>query len=352
MCKTINKIRIEIIIILLFLVSSLNAKIKDNSTLTYSTNPATFMAGSNITPDTPSTFGSFTSYSISPSPPFYLFFDTTTGILSGIPAAAPMPAAVYTIVANNGVIFDTAKLTITVFNPPPTNLTYPMNPVTYPLGVQITWNLPTFNGIADSFSISPPLPPGLVFGQIAPGSISGAPTVGASTPTATIYTIVASNESGSDTTKLSITIPVVIPTNLTYSTNPAIYVVNTPITANTPSSQGSAIASYSILPKLPMFLKFDTTTGILSGTPATSIPQTPFTIIATNFAGSDTIKLSITIIPIAPPIKLSYNSDTLNFIVGTSQAYTPFVQGGAVASYSITPPLSDSLTFDTSTGII
>lgn len=337
-------------IIVLFLVFSLSAKTKNSSIFTYSQNPVTYLVGANITPDTPSTFGTFSSYSISPTPQLFLFFDTTTGILWG-KAGASMPTTVYTIVANNGIISDTTKLTITVYNPPPTNFTYPNNPVTYPLGALINPNLPTFNGFVDSCSISPPLPQGLVFGQISQGSISGTPTVGASTPT-TIYTVVVSNESGSDTTKLSITIPVVIPTNLTYSTNPAIYVVNTPITANTPSSQGSAIASYSISPKPPMFLKYDTTTGILSGTPATSISPTLFTVIATNFAGSDTTKLSITIIPIAPPIKLSYNSDTLNFIVGTSQAYTPFVQGGTVASYSISPPLSDSLTFDTLTGII
>src|SRR5271157_3641801 len=161
---------VKALIIMLFLTLSLSAKTKNNSTLTYSTNPATFMAGSNITPDTPSTFGSFTSYSIFPSPPFYLFFDNTTGILSGIPAAS-MPAAVYTIKAiNNGVVFDTTELTITIVNPPPKNLTYPTNPVNYPIGVTITPNIPTYQGIADSFSISPSLPPGLIFSQISPGS--------------------------------------------------------------------------------------------------------------------------------------------------------------------------------------
>lgn len=276
MCKAILKICIKTISIVLLVIVSLSAKTKNNSTLTYSTNPAIYLTGTNITPDTPSTFGSFSSYSISPTPQLFLYFDTTTGILWGR-AGASMPTTVYTIVANNGVIFDTAKLTITVFNPPPTNFIYQNNPATYPLGVPITPNLPTFHGIADSFSISPPLPPGLVFNQISPGSISGTPTAGGSTPS-TVYTVVVSNESGSDTTMLTLIIPVVPPTSLKYSTNPAAYVVNTPITANVPSSQGgSEIGSYSISPTPPGLLKFDTTTGILSGIPAMPIPQTSFT---------------------------------------------------------------------------
>ena len=41
------------------------------------------------------------------------------------------------------------------------------------------------------------------------------------------------------------------PTDLIYSTNPASYIVGTPITPNKPSSQGLAVASYSVTPLLP-----------------------------------------------------------------------------------------------------
>ena len=57
------------------------------------------------------------------------------------------------------------------------------------------------------------------------------------------------------------------PTNLTYSTNPATYPVNSAITANIPHNQGGAITAYAVSPALPAGLGLDLSTGIISGTP-------------------------------------------------------------------------------------
>lgn len=83
--------------------------------------------------------------------------------------------------------------------------------------------------------------------------------------------------------------------NLSYSLNPAIYQVNKPIPIDTPSYQGVAAFSYSIFPPVPPGLTFDTTKGILSGTPTIAMPMTKYKVIATNAGGSDTATLSITI---------------------------------------------------------
>ncbi|MGB7568469.1 MAG: fibro-slime domain-containing protein [Chitinivibrionales bacterium] len=183
------------------------------------------------------------------------------------------------------------QITTNIFIPAsPQNLSYSKNPAAYTEGTVIIPNTPTSQGGAvSSYSISPSLTSGLTFNTTS-GVITGTPTTVTSSTT---YTVIATNLAGSDTATLSITIGIASPTNLTYSANPAIYMVGAPITPNTPSSQGGAVSSYSISPQILSGLTFNTTTGILSGTPAAAIATTLYTIIATNAMGSDTAKLTI-----------------------------------------------------------
>jgi hypothetical protein len=58
------------------------------------------------------------------------------------------------------------------------------------------------------------------------------------------------------------------------------------ITGYTITSTGGVIASYSISPSAPAGTTFDTTTGLLSGTPTTVQGPTRYTITATNASGS------------------------------------------------------------------
>ncbi len=102
------------------------------------------------------------------------------------------------------------------------------------------------------------------------------------------------------------------PSNLIYSTNPAIYTVGKPIPLNTPSLTGvvsslvntlvGTIATYSVSPSLPAGLILNTATGVLSGTPITQIAAN-YTITATNAAGSISTLLYVAVI--APPAIVS-----------------------------------------------
>jgi uncharacterized delta-60 repeat protein len=85
------------------------------------------------------------------------------------------------------------------------------------------------------------------------------------------------------------------PVGLTYSTNPAVYTKGSAITANTPSSSGGAVVSYSINPALPSGLNFNTTTGVITGTPTVVSGQTNYTVMAMNSGGSTTVQVTITI---------------------------------------------------------
>jgi hypothetical protein len=144
---------------------------------------------------------------------------------------------------------------------------------------------------------------------------------------------------------------VLAPSALTYSSNPATYVINTAIANNTPTSSGGAVATYAVTPALPTGLTLNTTTGIISGTPTIVSANAIYTIIATNAGGFTTTSVSI-LVANASPSALTYSSNPAVHIVGYPVSNTPTSLGGAVVSYAITPALPAGLTLNTSTGVI
>lgn len=91
------------------------------------------------------------------------------------------------------------------------------------------------------------------------------------------------------------------PTNLTYTRPNASYVKGVAITANSPSSGGGAVGSYSVAPVLPAGLSFNTGTGVISGTPTAVTAMASYVVTATNPGGSTTATLSITVKDGLPP---------------------------------------------------
>jgi uncharacterized repeat protein (TIGR01451 family) len=319
------------------------------SGLTYSTNPAVYTVGTAIAANTPSHGGgAVVSYTVSPALPAGLGISGTTGVISGTPTAVTA-LAVYTVTATNTGGSTTAGVTITVNDVAPSGLTYSSNPAVYTKGTAIASNTPSHTGGAVvSYSVSPALPLGLGISTTT-GVITGTPT--AITPLA-VYTVTATNTGGSTTAGVTITVNDVAPTGLAYSTNPAVYTVGTAITANTPTSSGGAIVSYSVSPALPLGLGFSTTTGIISGTPTTVTAQAVYTVTATNTGGSTTAGVTITVNDVAPT-GLTYSSNPAVYTVGTAiSANTPASGGGAVVSYSVSPALPLGLGLSSTTGVI
>jgi hypothetical protein len=145
--------------------------------------------GSPYGPYPPSVTGTVTGYSVSPDLPAGLRLDPNTGVISGTPLAASS-GTTYTVTASNGGGAATAVLTLEILSPP-TALTYPSS-VTGMVGAALAQVVPTLTGDADSFTVHPPLPPGLVLDP-ATGTVSGTPT-SARLPLS--YTVVASNLGG------------------------------------------------------------------------------------------------------------------------------------------------------------
>jgi hypothetical protein len=103
--------------------------------------------------------------------------------------------------------------------------------------------------------------------------------------------------------------------------------VNNAITGYTISSTGGTIASYAISPSAPAGTIFNTTTGLLSGTPTSTQSATSYTITATNTAGSSTgtFTLTITALVVGPASMLALSRSSVGTSAGVAFSTQPQV---------------------------
>lgn len=149
------------------------------------------------------------------------------------------------------------------------------------VGVPFVLGPPTVTGTVTGYSVSPALLAGVSLNP-STGTISGTPLT-ASTETA--YTITASNDGGSATTTIYVTV-FVPPSALTYP-SPVNSTVGVEITSLVPTYSGDA-NFFEILPALPAGLGIDHTTGVVSGTPSRARIPATYTINASNIGGART----------------------------------------------------------------
>jgi hypothetical protein len=233
---------------------------------------------------------------------------------------------------------------VTTFSAPPSDLAYADNPAVYYSGVAIAANSASVKGQVDSFTVSPPLPPGLSLAR-ATGMVSGTPAGPA--PTAG-YLVKAINASGSTQVTLTLTVhgP---PSDLAYPENPATYHQNVTLAANTPTVTG-LVDSFTVAPPLPSGIALNKSTGAITGRPVAAAAARQYTVTAWNPAGKDSVLLELSVIP--PPSGLVYSLNPAVYWQGAAIDTNIAMISGAADSFSVSPALPAGLELDRLTGHI
>ena len=139
--------------------------------------PSSFVEtkGTGMTAVTPSALGgTVTSWEVHPNLPTGIFIDSSTGEISGTPTALST-LTTYTIYANNSGGSATTTIDLTVNDVIPSSVEYSGSPFVYTMDLQISPELPTYQGgTVISWSIAPGLPTGLVL-DTSTGEISSTP---------------------------------------------------------------------------------------------------------------------------------------------------------------------------------
>lgn len=284
-------------------------------------------------------------YWISPSLPNGLTMNALTGVISGTPTAQSQ-ARTYTVTAvGSAATLDMATTTfsLTVAG----TLTPATQTVNASPGIAIA-DTSTFSssGVTGTptFTVSPALPAGLAISS-STGVISGTPTT---SQAATSYTITATGStSGSATSTVNISIAGITPLNQTIRA-----VKSQAISASTAFTAVSFVGavSYSLSGNLPTGLSFSTSTGVISGTPTTSLDSTVFTVTATG-ATSGTASADITLSVAALPPATTSVQGSVGVAITNTDPYVPVGLTSPV-TYTVSPTLPAGLSLSSSTGVI
>lgn len=200
----VNKSQIPILTLIYKSFKTANSSTNNSNspttlTFAYPNQSYSFLLNVTISPISPKASTNVDSYSINPTLPSGLFFDTVSGQISGTPTVLSSTTN-YTITATNSNNSANFTISIAVTNSPPTGLSYTGSPFSW-IEYQSVNISPIVTGVVTSCSAIPALPAGLTLSSSC--IISGAPTTVQSSIS---YSIIASNLYGSTSTGIDIAI--------------------------------------------------------------------------------------------------------------------------------------------------
>ena len=291
---------------------------------------------------TPQITGSCTDYSItSGSLPSGLSLNVYSGVISGTPSQSVTEQQV-TIKAQNDLGSKTVTLTISVMRSI-TSFSYSQSSYTISRSVSFTAS-PSVTGDVSSYSISSgSLPSGLQLNSNS-GVVSGTPT---QSVTNRQVTIKAQNALGSKTTTITFTVLLPI-TSFSYPQSQYTLAKGESVSL-TPSVVGDSV-TYSSSGSLPSGLSLNSASGVISGTPSSSVTSfRTITVTATNALGSKSCSLEMKVL--TKPTALSYPKTEYVIAVGESISLVPTMNGDLI-TFSFQGNLPNGLHFNQATGEI
>lgn len=214
-----------------------------------------------------------------------------------------------------GTASSPGNFTISVVSAPPV-ISYTQANFTFMRSMSIDPLVPVnTGGPAESWSIVPALPNGLLL-NAATGVITGSPqTISASAT----YTVTALNPGGSGTATLTITINDSV-IGISYSPSSLVLTQGVTILPLMPTVIGGTPISWAILPALPTGLAFNSSTGIITGSPEILSSTSDYTVTATHSGGISTATLGITVV--AAPSIATFTASPTNILVGGTSVLT------------------------------
>jgi hypothetical protein len=230
--------------------------------------------------------------------PVGVSLNSTTGAISGIPAAGTASPYPFTITATNGTAPDATQMfTLTVNQVAAISSA---NSTTFTVGAPGTFTVTALGSPAPTLSESGTLPSGITFTPSS-GVLGGIP--GAATGGAYPITFTAHNVAGSDAIQ-HFTLTVNQGAAIT-SANSATFTVGSAGSFKV-TGTGTPAPTFAEAGSLPTGVTFNTTTVVLSGTPAAGTATTyMITFTAHNGVGTDaTQSFTLTVLP-APTISLT-----------------------------------------------
>jgi hypothetical protein len=297
------------------------------------------------------------AYTISPSLPTGLLFNTATSVVSGTPTAYSSTATYAVTVTDTLGQSGSKSFSLAVLAPPAVSTKIVTTSTAL---VRLVTNA-NFTPVAASggygnitFFVTPSLPSGLSFNS-SNGKISGIGNQLSSTATYTV--LVTDSVSQTSSTQFSLS---VINAPIKLVANAASYSLTEfttlAATATVTASGGSGVySSYSIAPALPTELSFNTANSQISGTPTVAINTSSYTVTVNDDAGASTTA-SFSIYIVAPsPLTTVTNASSVTATVNA--AITAVIPIGAIGginplSYAVSPSLPTGLSFSTTTGKI
>jgi PKD repeat protein len=278
-----------------------------------------------------------TSFDATPLPSG-LSVNASTGVISGTPTTAGN--ATVTLTATNAGGSDTETLTITIVEPVQPPVINSSTSASGTVGTAFSYTI-TGSNEPTSFDATP-LPSGLSV-NTSTGVISGTPTTAGNTT----VTLTATNAGGSDTEILTIRIataatarPGITSGGTASGTRGVAFAYQ--ITAN------QTVTGYSLTGNLIAGLTFDSTTGLISGTP-TTFGNTTHTITATNSFGSGNRSLTISIANVLPAVT---SSPSASGTQGVPFSYQITATNLPIIAYRVAGTLPAGLTLNATSGVI